>query len=303
MILNIPFLASDESQFDPRWAEQGYGVEASLFDRAGVMDDDIWRRVRATVRRIARDVRPRSFTFHFPVNDSDFVAEPAVLDRVFQAIDLAAEHGLDGIVLHTNRTRPIERWHAMDLAAERRRLVETVALIRARAAGAACWIGLENLPVVGNDATDADPLLVYAADMPPYVGGNVGVTLDFCHYSYSVHVAALRRAGQLAEPELYVRVLDESFEDFVPMLPYIVHHHFSAFRGLASRAGGRCVEGVLPWLGTVGEPVYAAAFRAIAASGARAVTLEIREDDYRRRRNVFRMIRWCERIIKSAGAS
>lgn len=301
MILSIPFLASDARQFDPGWVDRGCGVEASLFDRADLDDPRVWDGVRATVRGIARDVRPRAFTFHFPVNDCDYVAEPAVRRRLLQAIDLVAECGLDGLVLHTNRTRTVEWWRRADLAAEADRFATYIDGIRELIAGAPFWVGLENVPVVGNDAADADPLLVYASDAARWAGGNVGVTLDYCHYSYSTHVASRCASGLADATELYVRTVDEGPLGFLPVLPLTVHHHFSAFRGLATRAGGRCVEGVPPWAGTLPESVYEQAFRAIAASGARVTTLEIREEDYLARRSVFEVIRWCERILADLG--
>jgi hypothetical protein len=300
MILSIPFLASAPEQFDPRWPEQGFGVEASLFDRIDVVDPDRWETVCRTVREIARRHRPESFTFHSPVNDCDTTPAPLSAARRRAALDLVAECELDGMVLHSNRIRTVEQWRGLRLADEREIFAERVHRLGEQVAGAPFWIGLENMPITGNDAAELDPLLVFPADYAGLTGGNVGVTWDHCHFSYSCHVAGLLATGALAGAEDYPNVRRSDPLAFESLSDAVVHHHFSAFRGVADRAGGRCVEGVPPWAATVPEEVYATVFRALARSTrARAVTLEIREDDYTRRRDVFAVARWCRRLLEA----
>ncbi|MFD7244540.1 hypothetical protein [Streptomyces massasporeus] len=296
MILCIPFLACDPGQFDPSWVERGWGVEANLFDRRDVMDPDTWNGVRRTVRHIAATAGPPAFTFHFPVNDCDYVQDPAVEKRLFEAIDMVADNGMDGLVLHSNRIRSVREWNRLDIAVERRRYVEYLHKLADRVAGAPFWIGVENMPITGNDALELDPLFVFPEDFAGLATGNVGITWDFCHYSYSVHVAGLLAAGELgADAECHPHVRTCGYLDFARLAPATVHHHFSAFQGVATRTGGTCVEGELPSAGLVPESVYDQAFAVIAASPrARTVTLEIRETDYRDRVAVYEAARWCE---------
>ncbi|MFE2205051.1 hypothetical protein [Streptomyces rubiginosohelvolus] len=301
MILCIPFLASDPDQFDPRWIENGWGVEANLFDRDAIMDTDVWQGVRATVRRVARDERPPAFTFHFPVNDCDYLADPVVERRLFEAIDLVADNGLDGLVLHSNRIRSVAQWRQLDVEKERQQYVEYVHALADRVGDASFWIGLENMPITGNDALELDPLLVFPEDFDGLSVGNIGITWDFCHYSYSVYVAELLAAGELVEDaDCYPNVRSSGYLDFARLGPMTVHHHFSSFEGVATRAGGVCREGALPTDGVVPESVNEQAFALIAKSErARTVTLEIREHDYHNRQAVYEAARWCEQRLAS----
>jgi hypothetical protein len=204
---------------------------------------------------------------------------------------------MDGLVVHSNRFESLDTWRRLDMGREREKLAHYLDRLRVRVSGAQFWIGLENMPIIGNDATDIDPLLVFPQDFTGLTGGNIGITWDFCHYSYSVHVAGLLRSGQLAAADDYPAVQAAGFYDFQDLSPDIVHHHFAAFQGVATREGGRCVEGVPPWRATVAEDVYVQAFRLISGSQrARTITLEIREDDYRRRSEVYAVARWCRRI-------
>lgn len=300
MILSIPFLASDPRQFDPGWVDLGYGVEASLFERRDITDDDTWQRVMATVRRIASDYEPPSFTFHFPVNDCDYLASKRIADRLREALDLVGSAGLDGMVLHSNRLRPVDYWRPVTLAAERAAYLKFAAELRQRIEGAPFWVGLENMPILGNDGTDADPLLVVQADYQGMLGGNLGATWDFCHYSLTVHYCQRVRVpdDHFPYPEPVPRFADDfGFED------RIKHYHFSAFRGVPDvSAGTVCSEGQLPWQSTLPEEIYARAFRRIAADPtAKAVTLEIQENDYCDRRRVFEVARWCRALSDVQG--
>ncbi|GAA3086037.1 hypothetical protein GCM10017562_65090 [Streptomyces roseofulvus] len=302
--LAIPFLACEPEQYDPAWADEGFGTEASLFDRADLLDPDSWATVRRTVRSVAGARRHPSFTFHFPVNDCDYVADPVVRDRLWEAVDMVADNELDGLVLHSNRVRTTEQWRELDLRAERDRFAEFVQELGRRVAGERFWIGLENMPLMGNDATDFDPLLVFPQDVAGLCSDNIGLTWDFCHYSYSVHIAGLLAQGLVPDSSDYVPVPDGvGHLDFTTIDDLIVHHHFSAFLGQAVRGGEQCIEGVAPWESTLPERVYADAFAAIARSArARTVTLEIREEDYRRRTKVFEVARWCRDILEREGA-
>jgi hypothetical protein len=299
VILCIPFLACDPGQFDPAWIEHGWGVEANLFDRRDVMDIDTWNGIRRTVRRIATTFGPPAFTFHFPVNDCDYLQDRAVEKRLFEAIDMVADNNLDGLVLHSNRIRSVAEWVGLDIAAERQRYVEYVHGLADRVAGAPFWIGVENMPITGNDALELDPLFVFPEDFADLATGSVGITWDFCHYSYSVHVADLLARGELAgDADCHPNVRSCDYLDFAWLAPATVHHHFSAFQGVATRAGGTCVEGALPWAGLIPESVYEEAFAVIAASErARTLTLEIREADYHNRAAVYEAARWCERRL------
>lgn len=301
--LCIPFLASDPRQYDPEWAELGFGTEAVVFDREAVLDPDIWGTVRRTVRDVALSRRHPAMTFHFPVNDCDFVADPAVRDRLWQAIDLVADCGLDGMVLHSNRLRSPAQWRMLDVPGERARFADFIGTLREKIAGEHFWVGLENMPIMGNDATDLDPLLVFPEDFAGIPQDNVGITWDFCHFSYSVHVAHLLSHRLLPDREDYQGVREAGYMDFLGIADQIVHYHFSAFKGVAVRGSEQCLEGMAPWESTVAEEVYQQAFAGVLASKrAQTVTLEIRENNYHNRSKVFEVARWCQDLMDRNGS-
>jgi hypothetical protein len=304
MIISIPFLASRLEQFSASTLQQGFGIEASLFDRRDIVDEETWRRVRENTLRVAREYRPSSYTFHFPVNECNYMDDPLVRQRLWESLELVDQCGMDGLVLHSNLVYPTDDWKRRDPAKHWEEYRAFVEELRRRTAGARFWVGLENMPIHGNDAEELDPVLVFPQDFEGLYGGNVGVTWDFCHYSYTVHVARQLLSGELDERDEYPRVLPTGFLDFLNLGDHIVHYHFSAFRGVASRRRQtRCMEGVAPWEADVPEAVYREAFTHIARSRAKAVTLEIRETDYRARKTVFEVARWCRDIMGQVGTA
>lgn len=302
MIYSVPFLAPDWTQLDMELIDRGCGVEASLFNRDDVMDDATWWLVRAHLERLSRMHLP-SLTFHFPVNNSDYVDDTSVRQRLADALALAVDLGLDGVVLHSNRTSDVAHWASTDLAQERAKLADVVGGLIDRVQGSETWVGMENMPITGNDARELDPLLVYPEDLAVLAETGVGATWDVCHFSYTAHVGPRILGGLLDQPRSdypSLRPLREDEESLLPasLQPFLKHIHFSAFAGVADATSGeRCIEGVLPWESTVSEEIYRGALRRAQSSGVKAITLEIAEQDYRRRANVRRMLDWCRATL------
>lgn len=305
VILSIPFLACDWRQLDLDLLSQGYGVEASLFERDQLMDDDLRDQVEANLRRLSTMELP-SLTFHFPVNDFDYVEDASVRSRLVEVLLLAAELHLDGVVLHSNRIGTVAEWRRRDLPHERHRLRDVLVEIAGRVVDSDMWVGMENMPITGNDGQELDPLLIYPEDLAEVSSAGVSATWDVCHFSYTAFVGARVLDGSLGQPESdypALRPLREEEATLLPraVLPYLTHVHFSAFAGVADRRTGACtVEGVLPYESDAGEAIYRRALLEVESSGVAAVTLEIAEEDYRRRSNVRRMLDWCTSTLDAA---
>lgn len=299
MILSIPFLATKLDQFDPSSVAKGFGVEASLFDRADIIDDTRWHTVQRNVEEVSSRHEPPSFTFHFPVNDCNYVEDGAVRNRLYESLELVDRYDLNGLVLHSNQVYSVHEWMQLDLPRVREKFSEFVGDLRRRVEGANFWIGLENMPIMGNQGVDLDPLLVFPDDFAGLLGGNVGVTWDFCHYSYSVHVVDLLETGKLRERQFYPSIKSAGFDSFESLAPHIFHFHFSAFNGVASVISGvQCREGQLPWEATLPSEIYADAFKLMAQVAPRsAVTLEIAETDYCQRENAYLVADWCKQVV------
>lgn len=301
MILTIPFLATDIEQFDPSSVARGFGVEASIFDRRDILDERRWETVKNNVRLISSRYHPSSFTFHFPVNDCNYLEDESVKCRLYESLEMVDRHQLNGLVLHSNQVYTVKEWMRLDVVRIRERFSEFIQGLRGRVKGAGFWIGLENMPIMGNQGLDLDPLLVFPDDFQGLVGDNVGVTWDFCHYSYSVHVSNLLRSGELPEQQYYPVVGTGDFDDFKSLAPHLLHFHFSAFDGVASvLSGAVCKEGQVPWESTLQLDTYVNAFKLmILLAPDNAVTLEIAERDYRHRINVYRVVEWCSALANA----
>jgi hypothetical protein len=305
VILSVPFLATDPRQFDPGLVEHGHGVEASLFDGRDVLNAGTWRNVQSTLAAVVRH-EPPSTTFHFPCNDADYVTDPVVRSRLREVLLVAVDLGLQGVVLHSNRVATAAEWRTRNLVDERHRLAAALEDVSEVLHGSDTWLGIENMPVTGNDAEELDPLYVYAEDLLSHCSERVGVTWDVCHYAYTAHVSHGLATGAIVQDVRdYPNLLDLGGDD-VPLVPAALagrlkHGHLSAFKGVAdARRGTACAEGRLPWDSDVPESRYADALQALRASGAKAVTLEVAEDDYCRRLALPRMLEWCERRLGSA---
>jgi Xylose isomerase-like TIM barrel len=304
VILSVPFLAKDLRQFDPALVERGHGVEASLFDGRDVLDAATWGSVRSNLEQVMRH-RPACTTFHFPCNDADYVADHAFRDRLRDVLRVAVDLGLQGVVLHSNRVARTAEWRTRDLAAERQLLVDALDDVTGVLDGSDTWLGIENMPVTGNDAQELDPLWVYAEDMLPHCLGQVGITWDVCHYAYTVHVSGGLAAGVIDQDARDYPNLRDLGPGVAPLVPpalagRLKHGHLSAFRGLAdARRRTTCEEGRVPWESDVPEDRYVDALHALRAGGVEAVTLEVTEEDYLRRINLPRMLDWCERTLQT----
>lgn len=228
----------------------------------------------------------------------------AVRERLWECLDLSAELGISGIILHSNMVRPVGDWSPERVERSREKLREFSVELRRRLRGGPIWVGLENMPIMGNFAKEMDPTLVFPADFDGLCGDELGITWDLCHYSYSVYVAEQLGSGHLEEGDLYPALRDQGLEDFVELADHIVHWHFSAFRGLARvRGEGRCYEGQAPWASTLGESTYARLFaRMQTLPGVAQVTFEIAEHDYRERVNTHAVMRWCRERMPPAYA-
>lgn len=299
----FPFLATDWSQFDAEWIDQGHGAEAVVFDREDVVEPERWARVEANLRRASERMGSK-LLFHFPVNHSNYVDDPKIRDRLWACLDLAAELGLGGVVLHANIVEPVKTWDPPRAESARERLIAFLPQLARRLEGAPMWVGLENMPIMGNYGIDMDPTLVFPSDFEGLCSGQLGITWDLCHWSYSVHVVEQLRSGALDEAEHYPRLRDEGFLEFTRLADHIVHYHFSAFRGLARVSGGgakQCHEGVAPWEASVPEDVYARMLVAMArAPRAHTTTFEVAEADYRQRPRTRAVMAWCRERIAAA---
>lgn len=295
-----PFLATDIRQWDSAWSDSGGVTEAVIFDRAALCGAANWAAVQANLQLVAERRGP--VIFHFPVNDSNYILDGIVRDRLWQVLDVLDAVGAIGLVLHSNQTMPTAYWTASTTRAAQERFAAFIPRLQERITGSSFWVGLENMPIMGNDGSEFDPVLVYPEDFTTFeYGVNLGITWDFCHYSYTVHVGELLQQGSLREHRYYPHLRrDCSIDSLWALREHVLHLHFSAFTGVATvDGGGECREGVVPWESTLGIRYYEDLL--LQAAGrfpqASTVTLEITEDDYLMRKRFGSVYKWGKAVL------
>lgn len=296
--LQLTFDGLRREQIERDWVTHGGGLEAYVFDGEDLAEPDQWRRLDENLRH-ARELEPSRLTLHFPTERADWVNDRHAYDKLRRFCDLAAEHGAAGVTLHANQFVAHADWPDFDVPARRQRVVERLATLDADLDGAPFWVGVENMPVIGSQGIDYDPVFVYPADFAPLAELNssrLGVTWDVCHWAVTYTLAAA--LGHLRQ-----RPTDLAALALPPVA--IRHLHFGSFAGVALPfLPGVCVEGVPPPDGDIDPDLLARMLRTAAdAAGPDAgVVLEIQEDDYQRRKHCWTTLTWLRTAIMSEGA-
>jgi sugar phosphate isomerase/epimerase len=289
-------------QIDEKWVERGGGLESYVFDGRDLAEESHWRAFEEGLRR-ARSLGAAKLTAHFPTDNADWVGDPRFFEALVRFCDLAVRHGVEGVVLHTNQFVVQDEWRSYDVLDARRKVVDKLADLDERLKGYPLWIGVENLPVIGSQGIDYDPVFVYPCDFDPVVeiGSDLlGVTWDLCHWAITVSTA--ESIAQLLRRPVGVTAYD------LPQLP-VRHLHFGSFSGHAMPfwAGGS-FEGATPQNGEVEQCLLAQMLRnamAAASSGAQnqsyGVVFEVQEQDYRARTACWETLEWVSSELGVVG--
>ena len=300
MEFGLSFLGINSQQMPSVSPEGPEGVEAVIFERRDLESnpwEDLWRNIAVAAHSYGSD----GVTFHFPVNDSDYVDDPFVMDRLCEAYARATDLGLRGIVVHANRIRPIHIWQGMNLKDERQRVIAKLVDVAEKIPSNRTWIALENMPVMDNDGDLIDPTFVFPSDFEELKGTRIRVIWDVNHYFNSV--LTVREVFDGKQPtEDYPNLQDCDFLDFGQLGSKISHWHFSSFLGVPDRRRNkRCVEGVLPWEGTLPEDYFASAMKMMATTSPSArCVFEVQELDYTQRIRGPKILEWSRNILGQA---
>ncbi len=290
--ISIPFLATQLKQIV--LGAGNYCVEATIFNRED-LENKSWELVWKNIEIVTQMVGSHNVTFHFPVNNSDYVADSFVKDRLSEGLQRASDIGLHGVVVHSNRIRTLSQWPTINLQSERHQVIDTLLTIRSQNISTT-WLALENMPVMDNYGIEIDPLFCYPQDFKDLQGQTVGIVWDLCHFTNTIATISQVIQGQ-QNKKYYPNVQDCHFESFLDLKDQIVHWHFSAFQGIPNPdTGEHCREGVLPWESTLGEMLYGQLWQAIYQNyrSDQHVVLEISETNYEKRTQVQQMIQWMK---------
>ena len=227
------------------------------------------------------------------MNECNYVDSPGILSQLGDSFKKASDLGLRGVVVHSNLVKPSHEWDEADLKQDQERVISALLSIKNQSLSNTTWLGLENMPLVGNDGLDTDPLFCTADDLMT-LPGEIGVVWDVCHASASEHFIQLNADGKLPD-KLMCRSLESNQLDMSKIAYKIVHCHFAAFTGYNDLKDNVCTEGVLPSEGDIGEAFYATTLQDInSISSDVVINFEVQEQDYVHRARGPQIIRWAQ---------
>jgi hypothetical protein len=294
---SIPFLAKNINQMPLPGKYDNQSVEAVLFNRED-LEKPVWDEVWKNIHVAARLYGSENVTFHFPVNNSDYVAETFVADRLKESLARASDLGLNGIVVHSNRIRDIDEWSTLPLAIERTKVIDCLSHIRGQQGLKKTWLALENMPVMDNYGKEIDPLFIYPSDFQELNQTDVKVVWDACHFTNTItNIEQVINRKQNAK--YYPNIQQAHYLDFLGIQHQIAHWHFSAFSGICNPDEKTfCKEGVLPSESTLGEDVYRQIMSEILKSAeiSQHITFEIQEECYINRMQIIQMLKWVKNL-------
>jgi hypothetical protein len=297
MKFSIPFLAYNLDQLPLPGTYENQCVEAIVFNRED-LEQPKWELVWKGVKAAIGYYQPENVSFHFPVNHSDYVADPFVKERLIETLERASEFGMAGVVVHSNRVTPFQNWIGVNLETERQKVIDTLVDVRRRSSSQT-WLALENMPVMDNYGIEVDPLFVYPEDFKELRKTDVKVVFDICHFSNTQANIRQVLSGE-QDRKYYPNVRDVGDFDFLSIVDLIVHWHFSSFLGIANPDTREiCKEGVIPSKGSLGESYYREAFQKIvqAADPSGHMVFEIQEKDYKNRLEAGEMLKWAYSLL------
>lgn len=281
--LVMPFWGLDRSQLDSRWIEQGRGVEAILFSGEELSSLSVFE------RNIVTSGVEGPITLHFPM-DADYVGRAEHREGLYRFIDVASRVGAHGVVLHSNTFVQLGAG-PVDYVGLRERHLSFLHELDEHIAAAPLWVGVENMPLVGDDGSDTDGLFVYPEDYAGIDFGRVRAVFDVAHWVGTIQSGTQLRNVDVSTISL-PPIRDGRPDSFGEIRDKVAHLHLSAMSGVASPLSGvHVVGGLVPDDAQSGT--YAAAIRPFIDLDLTA-SLEIAERDYTQRSEIWRMVDWLE---------
>lgn len=297
IIPQIPFFGLDKEQIDSKWVSEGFGLEANIFN-GDSFDNEFSHKFDETLS-YAKSLNPSLLTLHFPTDNADYINSEKVKANLYKFIEAALKYEVKGITLHANQFLNVEDFQKYDLIDNRKKVTEFLADLDDNLKGTSLWVGIENLPIIGNCGDDFDPIFVYPKDFEELTKlnlRNIGITWDICHWSitFLTHLSISKLFRDKA-------ILLNNYLEFMNIKEHIKHYHFSSFKQLTiPYSGVRCYEGQLPQNGSIDERLLKQACREINKSCIDkeiGVTFEVLETDYSNRKISWETLKWFGGVI------
>lgn len=291
-VFGFTFYALDLKQVSDLLLKSFGKAEAILFSEQDLQDSS-WEKVWTNISKIVDILGGDNVSFHFPMDNCDYINSDFIKNRLIDAIDRANNLGIKKIVIHPNLRYKISEWQYIDRLKMQKTLYNFINSVDSNQV----TLCLENMPPIGNKFDDADSCILFASD----ISSSINYTWDICHYFNVVKTMEIAKNNNnwnniLAD----IQICD--YLDFTNYLKNIAHYHFSAFEKIADPFKNEiCQEGVLPFESCVSEQLYIDALKIIYADALKnnkSIIFEISEKDYYHRDNIIKMLDWTKKVIK-----
>lgn len=295
--MSVSFLANDISQMPLPNAYGNNSIEAISFNRDDLTDEK-WDLVWKNIKLACKTYSSENVTYHFPINNSDYVEDGWVFEKLVDAYRRAINFGLSGVVVHSNRIKTFDEWKSLDISVERNKVLEKLNnLVKIINNTSSTWLALENMPIVGNSGYDIDPIFCFVKDFSQLPEG-IGIVWDVCHAVSTVEYLHAHKNSRLKE-DLVLRTCNDEYFDFTSIRNKIRHYHFAGIRGINDPGSKTiCIEGILPAESSVPEIIYKKFIKLISeGSFERTINFEIQEDNYYKRENAPKIMEWVKKCL------
>lgn len=304
LIPQVPFFGLDRKQIDLKWVEQGYGLEANIFDGESLHDKSYTTKF-SDVLSFVQTLNPSLLTLHFPTDNADYLNSEFIRKQLYEFINLAIKYNAAGITVHANQFMNMAEFQTYNLIDNRKRIIEFFKMIDEEIKGTNIWIGVENLPIIGNLGDDFDPIFVYPEDFNDLVNldlSNVGITWDICHWSIT-YLTRLGISKLLRQEEIEYK----DFHKYINLMNHIKHLHFSSFKHLTiPYSEVRCFEGESPTNGSINEHLLHETLLKVknqVSSRNIGIVFEVQETDYTNRVKSWETLNWFQKNITGIQAN
>ncbi|AIJ35234.1 TIM barrel protein [Porphyromonas gingivalis] len=262
-------------------------AEAILFSKKDLLGKKFLQAWQ-NIEKIGREIGFENMSFHFPMNDCDYVHDDEVFEILVECIKICESYEIPIVVLHPNIRYLISEWKQKNIQYLQAKLFDR--LYTATSLCEKVTICLENMPPIGNQFDDGDILFLNISDVINRTTKKLKLTWDINHY-FNV-VETMKIATSDSELRNFLpRYFNCDYFDFKCLIKDIHHWHFSAFDKIANPFSKKiCIEGIVPRTGLYN---YKEALNVILNEGHGNIILEINEVNYTRRENIYKMKSWC----------
>ncbi|MCL1936759.1 MAG: hypothetical protein FWF57_10355 [Defluviitaleaceae bacterium] len=292
MIPQIAFNLLDVRQVNSEWIQLGCGVEGHIFDGFDFIDKNCFNNLENSIQ-IIKNMNPKKLTLHFPTSNASYIDNDKMLNNLFRFIEIALKYDIEVLTLHTNDFVKVEDYKNYNISKRKSMFISLLDKLDKELKNTNLYIGIENIPIIGNEADEFDPLFVMPDSFQDIKNfSNIKTTFDICHWLITYYTL---KSIALLKREDFILNIDDFLE-----ISNIIHFHFSSFRNLLiPYSEGICQEGLKPYEGLPEESVLLNILKSINSKYPKniGIVFEVVENCYMKRKNAFLTLEWFKKAI------